>query len=142
MDMTNIEKLKKARLDIEEIEEHLKERKKRYTELMEDVFSEMVSEQIDSIKHDGTLFILQVLERPSLRKEQEKQFFRYLQRNGFGDLIVTRRAVSPQTLGKWFRWYIEDTPRKRRVLDRYLKVYPEHKVLMRGLRNGTSGQRP
>lgn len=136
MDMTNVKLLKKSRLDIEKIEAHLKELKKRYAELMDDVFNEMVSEQVDSVKFDGTLFITQILNRPSLKKGQDKQFFRYLHRHGFGKLIVTRRAVAPQTLGKWFREYTDGEPRKRKILERYLNVFPESKILMRGVHEG------
>jgi len=140
MDMTNVKLLKKSKLDIEKIEKHLKELKKRYGELEADVFSEMVQEQIDSVKFDGTLFITQILERPSLKKEQQQPFFRYLHRHKFGGLIVTRRAVAPQTLGKWFREYTEGSPRRKRVLERYLNVFSESKVLMRGVHEGEGSE--
>jgi hypothetical protein len=87
-----------------------------------------------SANFDGTTFSVSTLARPSIKGEEhaKERFYRYLAQHGFGSLIVTRREVPSATLGKWFREYTNDAPKLRKSLERYLKIFDDQRVLMRG----------
>jgi len=128
--------LKEIRKKVDEKEKELKELKENLKNTMDMCVDEMLQEGIDNVKIDGTLFSLNVLERPNINKEHEEKFFRYLKRLGYGDLIVTKKAVNYQTLGKWYREFMKEHPEKARYLNRYLNIYVDKKIVFRGIKNG------
>ena len=129
-------KLKKLRNEIDRREDELKKIKKDYEDVMQMCVDNMLEEGVDSVKIDGTLFTLNVLERPNIKKEVMNKFFNFLRRNGFSGLIVTKKVVNYQTLGKWYRDFIKENPKKKRILERYLDVFVDKKIVFRGLKNG------
>ena len=136
MEVKLFKQLKDIRVEINKVEDYLKEKKKEYEELMKRCVDEMLAEGLDSVKIDGTLFTLNVIERPNIKKEVMDKFFNYLRRHGYGSLIVVKKAVNYQTLGKWYREIIKEDPKKKKVLDKYLDVFVDKKINFRGLKNG------
>lgn len=134
MNVELFKRLKDSRNEIERIDDLLKEKKSSYEELMQMCVDEMLQEGVENTKIDGTTFSLNVLERPSIKEPQK--FFGYLRRQGFGDLIVVKRAVNYQTLGKWYRNYLADHPEKETYIRRYLNIFTDKKIVFRGLKNG------
>lgn len=101
MDLTLADKLRDLKLKKTQFESHVKEINAEIRNTEEQLYSDMMTEELQSFKKDGTLFYLSFKTYASPTAKMRERLCQTLKDNGYGDIV--KETVNSNTLSAFVK---------------------------------------